>query len=172
MDEHRGYNYDYERILAALKATGYQVEARVLDAQWLGIPQRRKRVIFMGARSLAPALWPRVLPYRYTVREATGLQMINDTAGIFSQGDVTNAPMPTVTAGVDGINRTHFKVRQGGEWRPLTPLELRFLSGFPADYWMPEAFKEQWQVVAMSVLPLMMRAVAAKVQESLDAEVA
>ena len=37
-------------ILAALKASGYRVTCRVLDAQWLGVPQMRQRTIFVGVR--------------------------------------------------------------------------------------------------------------------------
>lgn len=39
-----------KRIVAALRACGYRVEARLLDAQWLGVPQRRRRVVFVGVR--------------------------------------------------------------------------------------------------------------------------
>jgi DNA (cytosine-5)-methyltransferase 1 len=59
-------------ILRALVGYGYQVESRLLDAQWLGVPQARQRLIFIGVREdlgLAPA-FPRPLPYRYSVREA------------------------------------------------------------------------------------------------------
>jgi DNA (cytosine-5)-methyltransferase 1 len=59
-------------ILAALKACGYDVEARVLDAQWLGVPQARERLFFVGVRkdlASRPA-WPLPLPYRYSVRDA------------------------------------------------------------------------------------------------------
>jgi DNA (cytosine-5)-methyltransferase 1 len=59
-------------ILEALKACGYQVEARLLNAQWLGVPQTRQRLIFAGVRAdlgIKPA-FPRPLPYCYTVRDA------------------------------------------------------------------------------------------------------
>lgn len=58
-------------ILDRLKK-GYRVEVRVLDAQWLGVPQQRQRVIFVGVRNdlgLDPA-FPEPLPYRYSVRDA------------------------------------------------------------------------------------------------------
>jgi DNA (cytosine-5)-methyltransferase 1 len=65
----KGY---FLNILAAMKSCGYRVEARLLDAQWLGVPQARQRIIFVGVREdlgLAPA-HPEPLPYRYSVREA------------------------------------------------------------------------------------------------------
>jgi DNA-cytosine methyltransferase len=68
----KGY---FLEILKELKECGYCVEARVLDAQWLGVPQMRQRLIFQGVREdvgRAPA-WPRPLPYRYSVREAIGV---------------------------------------------------------------------------------------------------
>ncbi len=43
----KGYFLD---ILAVLKACGYRVACKILDAQWLGVPQRRKRTIFVGVR--------------------------------------------------------------------------------------------------------------------------
>jgi DNA (cytosine-5)-methyltransferase 1 len=68
----KGY---FLEILRGLKDSGYAVAARVLDAQWLGVPQARQRLIFVGVREdlrLAPA-FPKPLPYRYSVREAIGL---------------------------------------------------------------------------------------------------
>lgn len=65
----KGY---FLEILAALKACGYRVSARILNASWLGVPQSRNRLIFVGVRNdleTAPA-HPSPLPYRYTVRDA------------------------------------------------------------------------------------------------------
>lgn len=65
----KGY---FKIILEALKGCGYRVQARVLDAQWLGVPQSRTRLIFVGVRAdlgLNP-VHPEPLPYRYALREA------------------------------------------------------------------------------------------------------
>ena len=62
----------FKIILRALKDCGYNVKAKVLDARWLGVPQARQRLIFVGVRndlSLSPA-YPSPLPYLYTVRDA------------------------------------------------------------------------------------------------------
>jgi DNA (cytosine-5)-methyltransferase 1 len=64
----KGY---FLEILRELKR-GYRVEARLLDAQWLGVPQARQRLVFVGVREdlvLDPA-FPEPLPHRYSVREA------------------------------------------------------------------------------------------------------
>lgn len=59
-------------IMRALKASGYRVVCRQLDAQWLGVPQTRNRAIFVGVRNdleTAPA-HPKPLPYRYSMNDA------------------------------------------------------------------------------------------------------
>jgi DNA (cytosine-5)-methyltransferase 1 len=64
-------------IASGLKKLGYSVEARVLKAEQYGIPQERRRVIFMGNRTGDPIVWPApthgpgLLPY-VTVRDAIG----------------------------------------------------------------------------------------------------
>lgn len=65
----KGY---FLEILAAMKACGYRVRAQLLDAQWLGVPQARERIIFIGVRDdlgIEP-VHPKPLPYRYSVRDA------------------------------------------------------------------------------------------------------
>lgn len=65
----KGY---FLEILAALKACGYKVSCRILDAQWLGVPQARQRTIFIGVRDDLgfDPVHPKPLPYRYSVRDA------------------------------------------------------------------------------------------------------
>ena len=68
-------------ILAALKAAGYRVRSQLLDAQWLGVPQARQRLIFIGTRldlAIDPA-FPTPRNYRYSVRDA--LPWIDRLAG-------------------------------------------------------------------------------------------
>ncbi len=45
--------------------------ARILDAQWLGVPQSRNRLIFVGVRDDLgrEPVHPRPLPHRYAVRD-------------------------------------------------------------------------------------------------------
>lgn len=41
----------FAEIMRELKASGYQVSVRLLNAAYYGVPQRRERVIFIGVRS-------------------------------------------------------------------------------------------------------------------------
>lgn len=43
----KGY---FKAILAEMKSCGYEVSARLLNAAYLGVPQRRERLIFVGVR--------------------------------------------------------------------------------------------------------------------------
>lgn len=103
----KGY---FIEILKRLKACGYNVEAKLLDAQWLGVPQARQRIIFIGVRNdlgLSP-VFPKPLPYRYSVRDA-----LPHVSAIMQWGQFenksgererisSNLPSPTVRASSGG----------------------------------------------------------------------
>lgn len=64
----------FQRIIRRLRSAGYAVEARLLDASWLGAPQERRRIIFIGVRddlALAP-VYPEPQPPRRTIGDALG----------------------------------------------------------------------------------------------------
>lgn len=134
----KGY---FLEILAAMKACGYLVECRVCDSQWLGVPQARKRTIFIGVREdlgKAP-VFPRPLPFRYALRDA--LPWVVASGGIrntgFGAGKLRSAdePAPTIMAGGGGgINPSQFGVEAldisrfavGKEWDRLRPGESSY----------------------------------------------
>jgi DNA (cytosine-5)-methyltransferase 1 len=98
-------------ILAALKVSGYRVECRVCDAQWLGVPQARQRTIFVGVREdqgLAP-VHPSPLPYRYSIRDALPwLGSVKSGPTGFGAGSLTmDAPAPTISASGQAPYRAH-----------------------------------------------------------------
>ena len=92
----KGY---FKDILKEMKSLGYQVEARLLDAKWLGVPQRRARIIFIGVRddlSRRPT-FPKPLHRQWTVRQAIGdlltssSFMLKDDARSFKKSPDTSA---------------------------------------------------------------------------------
>lgn len=107
----KGY---FLEILAGLKASGYRVKCKVLDAQWLGVPQMRQRTIFVGVRedlNLDP-VHPKPLPYRYSVRDALPNigRVVHDTSGLYGAGNITDRPSPAITVGINSVNSYHFQV--------------------------------------------------------------
>lgn len=139
----KGY---FKAILARLRECGYRVGAQLLDAQWLGVPQSRQRLIFVGVREdlgLDP-VFPKPLPYRYTVRDALpylrGIEVDRRTAkfgknaGGYYRPSI-DRPIDTITAsGVGGDVRSDWRAvvepeadmsryAVGAEWRKLKPGE-------------------------------------------------
>jgi len=125
----KGY---FKEILRALKGCGYRVEARLLDAQWLGVPQARKRIIFVGVREdlgLDP-VFPAPLPYRYSVSDAIpGIATTLTNKSYPSVERSPGEPAPTILAGGPS-DKSGMVVPEGGdladyeigkEWDKLPP---------------------------------------------------
>jgi DNA (cytosine-5)-methyltransferase 1 len=189
----KGY---FIEIMRELKASGYRVACKVLDAQWLGVPQSRQRTIFVGVREdlgIEPA-HPKPLPYRYSVGdclrtlqkggESKLLNKQTDTYAYWSQtkpGDDLSIACLKMS-GKDSF-RTHYKqspdrpantVTQGAQqlyhWdepRTLNLKELRRICGFPDDYILSGDFTQQWERCGRSVPPVMMSHIAAAVRDNI-----
>lgn len=90
------------RYLKMFKDLPYNVEARLIDAQWLGVPQRRNRLIFIGVRKdVGRPAWPVPLPYRYSVRDAIPWIVRQADNGGFGAGKMVDAVTPSPTIGAD-----------------------------------------------------------------------
>ena len=126
----KGY---FLEILARLKACGYRVRCRVLDAQWLGVPQSRQRTIFVGIREdlgIDPE-HPKPLPYRYSIRDALPwiVRSVQDPRGMHDV-QVRRASEPSFT--IKASSASHVTVEAetdisrfaiGAEWDKLKPGE-------------------------------------------------
>ena len=189
----KGY---FKRILAALREPGYRVSCRVLDAQWLGVPQMRQRTIFVGVRDdlgLDP-VHPSPLPYRYTVGEAVEGLPEGAEAKRLKPGTDTHRYWVATKAGcslsdgskkLTGKNRffTHCKLKPDqqantilqscqqlyhwAEPRSLTLEELRRVGGFPDDFELTGNFSQRWERIGRAVPPLMMAQVAKTIEEQI-----
>lgn len=184
----KGY---FLEILAALEGCGYRVEARLLDAQWLGVPQGRQRLIFIGVRDdlgIDP-VFPRPLPYRYTLGDALsgvegpvepessmeGMAVGKEWSRLRLGGQSEKyfqlvrpspfKPCPTVTA--SGGTRSLASVTHPHENRKFSIPELRRVCSFPDDFVLAGTYQQQWERLGRSVPPVMMSHIAATIRDEI-----
>lgn len=184
------YTRHFLPILCALRGQGYLVEARTLDASWLGVPQARKRIVLIGLRDdegVHPAeAFPRkrarqtvmrdVLPEVTRLVRPAGEEIRAEQYGWYrEQTWPASGPAPTVTAcGVANLWASRVWVElQSGELRRLTVDELKVLSGFPADFGIPAKTDVAgvWRMLGNAVPPPMAQAWAEGVRRLLLPEV-
>ncbi len=187
----KGYFLD---ILRTLRGCGYRVEAKILDASWLGVPQARKRLIFVGVRTDlgADPAFPKALPYQFTIADAfanqTGLETIESETDIsgYAIGEAARTlrpgeqsdryfslarpkvskPVSTITA--KASDPTAASVIHPDGTRKFSLAELKRLSGFPDDFVLPGGYRIGAERLGRAVPPPMMAAVAAVVAETLQ----
>ncbi len=134
-----------QRILSGLTGLGYQVETRILHAEAFGVPQERRRIIFLGNRLGLPIHWPEPThgpnrkPY-VSVWDAIGdLPPLRNGEQPAHALPYCSAPMSTYQAYLRGnltritnhaaprlapINSERMKfIPEGGSWRDI-PHEL------------------------------------------------
>jgi DNA (cytosine-5)-methyltransferase 1 len=188
----KGY---FLEILSGLKACGYNVTAKLLDAQWLGVPQQRQRIIFVGVRNdlgLMPA-FPKPLSYRYSVRDAipwilTGIGNIVEVetdisrfaigieADNIAEGQQSkkyrslvrspiDGPSPTLTGGT--YNQSIASVIHPTEKRRFSIAELKRICAFPDDFILTGSYSQQWERLGRAVPPVMMSYIAATIRDEI-----
>lgn len=161
----KGY---FKIILKQLKDCGYNVKTSLLDAQWLGVPQARQRIIFIGIRNdigIDPT-FPKPLNYRYSVRDAIDdiLKITFDPHGKFPKQEKSSEPSFTITVG----NSSHVTVENTDNTaRKLTIAELKRIGSFPDDFILTGSYAQQWERVGNSVPPVMMYHIAKNIRENI-----
>jgi DNA (cytosine-5)-methyltransferase 1 len=127
-----GEGRDFGSFLGAVGELGYGFAYRVLDAQWFGVAQRRRRVFVVGClgdwRGAAAVLFERQSLCRNLAPSREAEKNITECAG-------------TLTANCGGLNRPagnanelDFCVTVKKSVRRLTPTECERLQGFPDGY--------------------------------------
>lgn len=94
----------FREIIRDLRGKGYTVEAQLLDASWLGVPQARQRLFIMGVRNdlverhgVTPT-FPKPLPYRYTIQDVLPSVQRVKVGGKPDNYQAPQRPAPTITA--------------------------------------------------------------------------
>lgn len=160
-------------ILADLKASGYRVKCKVLDAQWLGVPQMRQRTIFVGVREdmgIDP-VHPKPLRYRYSVREVLP-EIIDVRQSVFGGKDQRSngqTPCPTIcsSGGIGAALGSQWWVETTAEKRKFTIAELKRICAFPDDFILKGSYAQQWERLGNSVPPVMMYHIAKAIHDGI-----
>lgn len=157
----------FVEILKALKACGYQVSVRLLNAMYFNVPQSRGRTIFVGVRGDISVLASHPLAQSHPLAMASVLPISAaryDTKGQFAK--ITYDPkcdvFPTITKG----NQYHLLVLMQGETkkRQLSTGEVQIIGSFPPPFQFAGSRGNAWERIGNSVPPLFMRAIARHVR--------
>ncbi len=153
----------FAEILTELKASGYRVSARLMNAMYFHVPQSRERMIFIGVRddlSRVPS-HPRAQSKETPLR-----QVVSDA--IASRSQNINPWIPATRA-ICTITKTPFRqmLRTKDSTREPTLDELRMLGSYPAAFQFAGNKEQAWQRIGNSVPPLFMRAIAQHIRDHL-----
>ena len=178
----------FNEILAGLKATGYRVEVKKLNAMYYGVPQSRERIIFIGMREGQEIEWPKrqaiitvgdaighlpdgvqgnhseqVIAAWHKSKPAQLLRKAVKYVGSFQSCRLgPDRPAPTQ---IKGHSHWHYKVP-----RKLTSVETGMIQSFPESFkWIGGAGKIV-ERIGNSVPPKMMQAIAECVKAVLDGQ--
>lgn len=184
----------FAEILRELKASGYRVSARLLNAMYFGVPQSRERMIFIGVREDLgiPPSHPRAASVPLSLAAAvagadvSGLPAFTDSYAALwprvpyggNAADVTpgkgytscrkphpDRPCPTLMKTQTG--RGFATISHWSERRALSVGEAKRIASFPDPFVLMGRYAEQWARVGNSVPPLLMRAIAAHVRAAI-----
>lgn len=182
----KGYLND---ILRKLRSAGYQVTCKILNAKFLGIPQSRNRVIFVGVRndiwreSMRDNTHPKPFNHIITLKEAFKGLVFTDKDRL--ETDLRKYKIYEMLKGLP-IGKSHRKaftlskacpddvaqcitattgiVSAGApkHWdnRAFTVSEIKRIMSIPDDYVLTGTYQQKVERLGRMVPPLMMKAVA------------
>lgn len=167
----------FAAAMKELKASGYRVSCRLLNAMWFGVPQSRQRVIFIGARedlSLEPT-HPRAMSRLVGVSEIV-TQAIAVREGFGPTNGLTlrrkaqdkdkwrDARRPSCT-----IVRTRppIVLLRDGTQREMTARECAQVGSFPESFKWVGSETQIVNRIGNSVPPLLTKAIAEHIRDNL-----
>jgi DNA (cytosine-5)-methyltransferase 1 len=177
----------FAEILSELKASGYNVKARLMNAMYYRVPQSRQRMIFIGVRKdldIEPSHPnPQTTPISY--RQAVeGLTAHDQTAKLpsslrsqrwreTSQGDAHKERFSLLRLSWNKPAPTILKVSGSGghmhpdECRLLSVGELRRCASFPDEHKFAGSWDNAVCRIGNSVPPLLMKAIAEHIRDNI-----
>ncbi len=181
----------FAECLRELKASGYRVKARVLNAMYYNVPQSRQRLIFVGVREdlgIEPG-HPKGEVRPVTVREAfhglkddpsDRVQLSSDSRTLRQMRIVKpggrcakhhshqrlkwNQPSATVDRG-GGAGAYH--IWHPSEHRPITRREVKRLQTFPDTFQFSGKINDAFTRIGNAVPPNFMRVIAEHIRDNI-----
>jgi DNA (cytosine-5)-methyltransferase 1 len=154
-------------IFHSLVNCGYSVRYKVLNAKHYGVPQNRDRTIFIGVRNdiKANITYPKKFDEIVTIGESLNdVEYIEMNRKAFGESEPRrvekNNVCFTITADGLGATRRYKVMRKNNQTSKLSIDELKILSSFPTDFKLSGSYRKQWERIGRAVPPLMMKAIA------------
>ena len=158
----------FAEMTSALRNTGYRISCRLLNAAWYGVPQDRKRIIWIGIRNDLNCIPSHPTP---TVSRILGVrEVLSHMDGMTSgwRSEIKNArynnefrttdkPSPTLNASQPPL------IRDGNGSRYINVAEAKILQGFPDDFTV-----DSYKQIGNSVPPPMTEAIGRHILELLN----
>lgn len=183
----------FAECLRELKASGYQVKARLMNAKWYGVPQSRERVIFLGVREdlgIEPS-YPAPQGRPITVREAIGHLPLGEPENHSPQIiEAWHASKPGQSlrkarryvgsfqsVRLDPNKPSNTLIKAHLHWhytvpRQLSTTETALLASFPESYKWAGKRAEIKERIGNAVMPKFMQAIATHIRENILSQVA
>lgn len=179
--------YVFAEIMRCLKATGYAVRCKLLNAMYFNVPQSRERLIWIGVRAdigRGPE-FPKAQgkPTGFALEQAgDGPWWLNkeqvaqriehrsrqEARGhgwghVFYDGE---GPCPTVPK--NGFcSASPILVKQSGGWRHLVLGELKSAGSYPSSWAFVGTWQNAYQRIGNSVPPRFMQAIAETIRDAI-----
>lgn len=187
----KGY---FKKILESLKGAGYKVEVRIINSAFLGVPQSRQRVFFIGVRndlvnkfSVAP-VFPLPLKYKYNIEDVINMKdscMEDEETKtditlpksvlleyrILKAGEVSKKYFQTIKPFPDRPSATVI-VNANVSMHPYFERkynlkELRRLCSYPEDFILTGSYANRWERIGRSVMPFVSFAIAQRLRDDI-----
>lgn len=169
----KGY---FNEIIRLLEKAGYRVKAQLIDASWLGVPQSRQRIIFVGVRKdlKMDPVFPKPLKRQVSVVECLPhiAKIKRKIQNVCTFIDST-VPNSTITASDSGTSPTAkfsdggFVIDIDGDMRKYTIDELKVICGFPSDFKLLGTYDQQFERLGRSHVPVQVYWIAKTIIENI-----
>jgi DNA (cytosine-5)-methyltransferase 1 len=178
----------FVEILTALRACGYQVSARLMNAEFFNVPQKRLRLIFIGTRNdlgVKPS-HPAPLSWSPTVRQAIGHLPLGEpgkhepeTINAWKRSKPGQSLRKAIhyvgsfqSCRLDPDRPSPTQVASSFHWhyaipRKLNAREAAILMSFPPEFTFAGAKSLVAKRIGNAVAPMFMRAIAGHIRSEL-----